>query len=271
MPRVDAIDHPQPRPGGDPAPPSPDDRPDGVLAATGPARRIERGSIWCGVAFTALFAVGFAIAGFIPPPAPTTPAQELARDVAAHADRMRAGVQVSWAAGVLFLPWIAVVSQVLRRIEGPGSIMARVQLGAGIGSTMLFVIPMLQLQAALLRPERSPEVTQAMQDLVWMPFVGSWAVPAAQCVAIAVAVLADPRPVPLLPRWVAYFNAWVALAYVPAIAMPFFHEGPLSWRGLLPWWLGAIAFFAWIVVMSAVLLRAPAARPATVAPAGRAS
>jgi hypothetical protein len=217
---------------------------------------VARGCVWCGVAFVVLFGIGFLVAGFLPPPAPSATAAEIADRFSRDADRIRAGVQLAWAAGMLFVPFVAVISHLMRRAEGEFSPLATVQFGAGLGASLLFVLPLLQLQAAAFRPGRPAEVVQAIQDMAWMPFVGSWAVPATQSVAVAVLVFTDRGPAMVFPRWVGYFNLWVAATYLPAIAMPFFQTGPLSWRGVLPFWLGAVAFFGWVVVMAVVSLRA---------------
>jgi hypothetical protein len=36
----------------------------------------------------------------------------------------------------------------------------------------------------------------------------------------------------------------------------FVHSGPVAWNGVFSWWLGAAAFFLWIVAMTPLLLRA---------------
>jgi hypothetical protein len=224
---------------------------------------------WCGVAFTALFAVGFLIAGFLPPPAPGQSASHLAHLYRTDATRIRIGLQIAWSSSVLFLPFVALLSQLMKRAEGEFAPWAYTQLAAGLGSVIVFVIPLWNVQAAVYRAQRAPQTVQALSDLGWLPFVGGWAVPAMQSVALAVVILADRtgaaagsagverrRATPVFPRWAGYFNIWIALLYVPAILLPFFKSGPLAWDGVLPFWLGAAAFFGWIVVMTVLSLRA---------------
>ena len=211
---------------------------------------------WCGVAFTALFGVGFLIAGFLPPPSPGESASRLAHLYRHDATRIRIGLQIAWSSSVLFLPFVALLSQLMKRAEGAFAPWAYTQLAAGLGSVIVFVIPLWNVQAAVYRAERAPQTVQALSDLGWLPFVGGWAVPAAQSAALAVVILADRRAQPIFPRWAGYFNIWIALLYVPAILLPFFKSGPLAWNGVLPFWLGAAAFFGWIVVMTVLSLRA---------------
>jgi hypothetical protein len=219
----------------------------------------KRACAWSGLVFTALFALGFLIAGFIPPPAPhDTPAQ-VAHLLADHRTRVRVGLQIAWAASILFFPFVALLSQLMKRAEGEFAPMAYTQLAAGVGSVLVFVFPLWNIQAATYRGERAPQTIQALADLGWLPFVGAWAVPAAQCAALAVVILQDRSASPTFPRWSGYFNVWIALLYVPAVLLPFFSHGPLAWNGLLTFWLGAAAFFGWIVVMTVLALRALAA------------
>jgi hypothetical protein len=49
---------------------------------------------------------------------------------------------------------------------------------------------------------------------------------------------------------------WVGAAYIPAVLLVFVHGGPVAWNGLFSWWLGAFAFFVWILIMTPLLLRA---------------
>jgi hypothetical protein len=219
-------------------------------------RGTQRACAWSGVAFTALFAAGFLIAGFLPPPSPHQSAIQTAELFRHDATRIRIGLQIAWSASLLFLPFVALLSQLMKRSEGEFAPMAYTQLAAGLGSVMVFVLPLWNVQAAGYRADRAPQTIQALSDLGWLPFVGAWAVPAAQCIALAVVILNDSTTAPVFPRWSGYFNIWIALLYVPAVLLPFFKRGPLAWNGLLPFWLGAAAFFGWIIVMTALALQA---------------
>jgi hypothetical protein len=60
----------------------------------------------------------------------------------------------------------------------------------------------------------------------------------------------------VFPRWAAYFNIWAALMLTPGTVVMFFKSGPLSWTGLFVFWLPFTAFFAWLMVMFRLLLKA---------------
>ena len=75
-------------------------------------------------------------------------------------------------------------------------------------------------------------------------------------VIIAVAIWRDVNATPIFPRWVAYYNVYAALGMAPASFMGLFKTGPLAYNGVLAFWVVAIDFFVWMVVMSIVVLKA---------------
>lgn len=220
-----------------------------------PDPRTLKWCIWSGPAFTFLFGIGFwAVARLVPPPAPGFTAQQVADIFAANRFRIRLGLMISMAASTLFFPFVAVLSSYLRRIEGQYSPMAYVQLAGGTASICVFIFPLMNLQAANFRSDRDPATVLALSDIGWIPFVGLFGPPFMQCAAIAAVVLQDKRATPVWPRWVGYFNIWIALLYLPGVAIVFFKSGLLAWNGLVCWWLPAAAFFSWILVMAGVML-----------------
>jgi hypothetical protein len=219
--------------------------------------RTQRFCVWAGVAFTGLFAIGFwPVAGLMPPPAPGTSAEQLTRLLVEHGTRIRIGLQICIVASALFFPFTALISVYIKRIEGQDSPLAYAQLAAGAGSTMVFVFPLMNMQSAAYRAERAPAIVQAISDMSWIPFVGLLCVPMMQNLCLALAIFSDKTPSPVFPRWAGYFNIWVGLSFIPAVLLVFVHSGPVAWNGILSWYLGAVAFFSWIVVMAVLLLRA---------------
>jgi hypothetical protein len=74
-------------------------------------------------------------------------------------------------------------------------------------------------------------------------------------VIIAIAILRDVNADPTFPRWVAYYNIYAAIGMAPASFMGLFKTGPLAYNGLLAFWLVAVDFFVWMVVMSVVMMK----------------
>jgi hypothetical protein len=68
--------------------------------------------------------------------------------------------------------------------------------------------------------------------------------------------LLDARTVPVYPRWVGYFNIWIALLFIPGAFAFILKTGPFAWNGLLSFWLASGAFFSWLIVMTPLTLKA---------------
>ena len=74
---------------------------------------------WSGIVFVLLFMVGFwPLANFLPPPLPSASAAEIAAMFQQHAVQIRVGLvlmMISWA---LIIPFAAVISIQINRMEG---------------------------------------------------------------------------------------------------------------------------------------------------------
>jgi hypothetical protein len=120
------------------------------------------------------------------------------------------------------------------------------------------LIPQLMMAWLGYRPEiRDPGTTQSLNDLAWFLLFTPIAPFMIQNIAIGVAVLADPRQI--FPRWVAYLNFWVAIAFVPDILAYFFFQGAFAWNGIFVFWLALVAYAIFLVTMSVITRRANAA------------
>jgi hypothetical protein len=224
---------------------------------TGVNARAQRLCAWCGPLLALVFFVGFwVIAGFIPPPDPAEPALAVATRFREHANSIRLGLLLCFYAGVLCVPWVAAISVQLKRIEGRYSPLTYAQLGLGICLPFEFIVPIYFWQTAAFRPERSPEIIQTLNDLGWLPFTGLVYTIVLQAIVIGIAVLMDKREKPVFPRWFGYFSIWAALLFCPAGLDVFFKNGPLAWNGFIAWWVLLVTFFVWLVVLTAVVLKA---------------
>jgi hypothetical protein len=129
------------------------------------------------------------------------------------------------------------------------------QLVAGGAFLFVAIAPVMAMIVASFRPERNPEITQALNDLAWIPFIMVFTTLMAQMVIVAAAVFLDEAE-EVFPRWVGYVSAWAAVLLIPAVLIPFFKEGPFAWHGIFQFWLAATLFFGWFAVMSVALIRA---------------
>jgi|GEM_PF-212684 len=217
----------------------------------------QRLCAWSGVVFVILFFIGFGgLAGFVPPPSPNENAAQIAQLFTDHAFRIRAGLVLTSLCSALLLPFFAVISVQLKRIEGAASPLAYVQMTAGALACLEFIFPVMIWQAAAFRPDRSPDAIQLLNDLGWLPFLGIVSTAIVQGIAIGIAILRDARAIPIFPRWSGYFNIWAVSLLAPGGFIVFFKTGPLAWNGVLAWWLVLAAYFSWIVVNTILLLRA---------------
>lgn len=212
--------------------------------------------LWCGPVATVLFAVGFwMLARLLPPPSPADTIDQVAHLYAHNTNGLRLGVVVMQVAGALLGPWVAAITTQLRRIEGEDSPLTYTNLGLGMLTLIVFVVPPMAWQAAAFRLDRDPSTIQALHDLGWLAFIGIFSFPTVQCLAIALCILTDPRQ-RVLPRWLAYFNLWVAVGFAPAATIYFFKSGPLAWNGVVPWWIPIVVFFAWMIINTVAIRQA---------------
>ncbi len=218
--------------------------------------RTQLWCLWCGPIGILLWLVGFVfLGGLMPPPRPSASMQEIQDFYQANTNGIRAGLVLTMIGGTLTGPWVAAISTQLKRIEGRHSPLSYTQLGLGMLGVLLFILPIMTMQVAAFRPDRDPSQLLLLNDLAWIPFVGVWTCAALQNVAIAVAILLD-KDEEVFPRWVGYFNIWIAALFWPGSLLYFFKEGPFAWNGVLSWWLVVVAFCLWYVVMFFAMLSA---------------
>lgn len=205
---------------------------------------------WSGVAFLVLFGVGMvALAQFIPPPRADDSAQDVVNLYFEHTDRVRAGLVLMMSGAGFIASWAGAISVQLKRIEGRFSPMAYTQLACGAANVLVVLLPVMVMIVASFRPTRDPQVLQALNDLAWIPFIMVFPPVMVQCLSIAGAILTAPQQ-RVFPRWLGYFNLWCALLLIPAVLIPFFKHGPFAWHGLLEFWLAAVVFFGWVLMMT---------------------
>lgn len=210
------------------------------------------GGPWCAL----FFGAGLLLAGFVPPPSPTLSADEVAAIYQSHPNQIRSGIVLCLVGIAGYAAFIGPISVQLRRIQGTSRLPAYVQLSTGAIGVLTVMFPMMVLGAVAFRPDRDPQLTQMLHETGWLLIIAAFPTFLAQFGSIAIGILQDKNEKPVFPRWVAYFNVWVGLLFIPGGFAFFFYSGPFAYDGLLAFWIAASAFFAWLVVMTPVLLRA---------------
>ena len=216
----------------------------------------QRVCAWCGAAAVALFFLAFVAADFIPPVSPHWSAAHISAFYQAHSTRIKIGGCVMLLSGMFYAAFTGVISAQMRRIPGIHSSAVYVQLAAGAFGCLTFLIPAMLFIVTAFRPGRSPEITQALNDMSWIFLVMPWPPFMAQNYAFAYAIFTDKRDRPLFPRWLAYVNIWAPIIFSPSLLLPFFTIGPFDWRGIFVFWIPATVFVLQFVANVWMLLRA---------------
>ena len=136
--------------------------------------KLQRIGAWGGIVMLALFFVFFMLIGkLIPPLSPTLSAQQVTDFLIANKLRVRVGLAFSLLAACVALPFLATICLRVRRVEGKWGVLSVTQIFAGVIFVPGFLFPMMVLAAAAFRPEqRDPAITQALNDVFWLMFVG---------------------------------------------------------------------------------------------------
>lgn len=198
-----------------------------------PSASVQRVMAWCGLAFVAVYGAGIGIAGFLPPPSPDENAAEISRFFAENTGRIRTGTLLMMLGAAISIPFFAVLTMQMRRIEGRFTGLCLAQLLAGGIAVWVFTLPPIIFAVAAFRPGQDENITQMLNDLGWFLFV--WNLGTVTCQAVIIAV---------------------AIGFLPGALLTYFKTGIMAWDGLLAFWLAATLFFAWILVLFWSTLRA---------------
>jgi hypothetical protein len=218
--------------------------------------RIQRTGIWAGVASIVLFAIGWvALMQFIPPLAPSRSAQSISHYFAAHRAGIRLGSVLMIGSAMLWIPWAAAIAAPLRWLERDHPVLVPTQVASAAVAAAVIIIGLLCWVVAAFRPGRSVSEIQLLSDMGFIFTIMPFAIFVVWNVALGLAIFADDRTTPAYPRWTGYFCMWMAVLYIPGGALAFFHSGPLAWDGLLAFFVPAVAFFIWIIVMTVLALQ----------------
>lgn len=203
-----------------------------------------------------IFVIGFVgFGGLLPPPSPSWSADRLARFYDENRNGIRFGLALTMVAGAVTAPFVGALTVQMRRIEGEFSPLAYTQLGTGMLGVLLFAVPAMILEAAVFRADRDPQLVLALSDVGWIMLVGTYSCVFVQCIVVGVCVLKDTEAL-VYPRWLAYFNFWTAMLFLPGTLLYFFKTGPFAWNGLLVWWIPLSVFFGWFIVMCVMTIKA---------------
>lgn len=203
-----------------------------------------------------LLLCGFPYSGLLVPPNPAAGAAEVARMYRENLSDIRLGLAVASVGFILFFPFACAIIAQSRRIEGT-PVLAYTQTAAVGASAVIFLVPWTCWLTAAFRPERDIELILLLSDFGWMFFVYAGFIPfCAWNFFLGLAILSDTRRKPVFPRWSGYFSIWLAILFLCDVCVPFFKDGPFSWRGAMPYWFPFAVFAIWVVVMMVLTAKA---------------
>ena len=218
---------------------------------------IQKACALSGLLGVTVFFLGILAGGFFPPWSPSLSVDEVVSIYQDNKVGLLVGSTLLITGGALVFPFIAVISQQIRRIEGNSPLLTYVQLAAGVGGIMYFIVPGPFYAVTAYRADViSPDIIYFMNDFNFITLLIVWQPAAVQNISIATAILMDKKAKPLFPRWVAFVNLWVALGFACILPLLFFYEGPFAWSGLFPFWIPATVFGTWFAVMTIALFKA---------------
>lgn len=219
--------------------------------------RLERVGVWLVLPFCVAFFFGVGgLALWVPPPSPGKGAEQIAELYASKTTRIRVAACLMLFTGLLSVTFISVLVKYVRRVEGHWGVLTTSQLGVGLLFPFVVWFPWMFAEVAAFRPDRSPEITQAFNDLFWLCALGLVGGVVVQAVLLAATTFLDQGAVPIFPRWFGYLNLWYALLAIPGGTIVFFHSGPLAWNGVVGFWIPVGAFGVWMISIMVVLFHA---------------
>jgi hypothetical protein len=219
-------------------------------------RRAELLGAWCGPLFVLFFGLGWLVARLVPPPAATDDPARIADFYRVHASQLRVGMLLALIGTGFGILFVVSLTRQLRR-SGPASVpWAETQLVSGAIFLVGALIPVVLIATAAFRPGRAPELVQLLNDIAFTMLLWAFVPATVEAAAAGFAVLADRGNSPVFPRWTGYFDLSVATIYALGAPTLFVKQGAFGWDGVLAFWLVFTAFGAWVLVTSALILRA---------------
>lgn len=219
-------------------------------------RSVQLICAWFGLVFVTLFFLGLLVAGYLPPVPPSASPTEVSKFFADNGNWIRYGMLIGTFGAALCLPFQAAVATQMRRAEGAPGVLTMVWIFGAPLFCVLIIYPLMWWMVAAYRPAENPQITQRLNDMAWLSFLGIVNTAVTQAVALGFVVLRDRRSAPVFPRWFGYFCFWSGALLEPAGIIVFFKHGAFGWNGAFSWWTVVTIFGAWVGVTSVVTIRA---------------
>jgi hypothetical protein len=211
---------------------------------------------WCGPLFVVTFVFFWGWIGHnLPPAGPGLSAEEIATHYRENITGIRIGFVASVISICFYMPWSALLSARLARIEGPMPVLSFLQLIGGALTVMVVSMSAACWIAAAFRPERNPEITQMLHDLGWLTIDQLYFCTTLQMIAAAIVGLHDKSERPMLPRWTCWYAIWAGLTFLPASLTGFLKTGAFAWSGVASYYFPYFAWLSWFTIFSVCIIK----------------
>jgi len=198
----------------------------------------------------------FLMTGWLPPFSPALQIGEMREILTPDNAMMRAGLALAGFISPFFLGLAVAIGVQLRRIEGEHHVFSNLQLCCAAVGVLALQFPSYFWLAITYRPDIADGVIAVFNDISWFLLLGAAGPAILQNLAIGICILSSDAPQQIYPRWLGYWNIWLAILLAPGLVIPFVKTGPFAWNGLFGFWMVANGFFAWFLLNYALTLRA---------------
>ncbi len=222
------------------------------------SERSQIAIVWWALVFTTIYglALGFLL-HMIGPPSAAQSAEEIARFYTENQTSVRIGATIaSWTSMFMLPLWAVIAAQIFRQERGKTPIWTIMAATGGSIMGLFLAAPPIFWGVAAFTPTRAPEITATMHELGLLTLTTTDQAYVFNYVAVVViCLLPQTAPHSPFPRWFGYFSAFCTIAFeVGAFAFNF-RTGPLSWNGLIVFWMPLTLFGVWILVASVLLIK----------------
>lgn len=214
--------------------------------------------LWAGAVLVVMLIIAqHLIIGFVPPPSPQLSPEQVAQIFIERRELILIGCTLQIITWSFYGIWATPMVLFMRQAEKSWPLFTYASLiNLGCCSVFFILVPMTWATIAFRAPTLDPQIVQIMNDWVWFDWLYTWPPYSVWMFIISASILLDHNTPTIYPRWVGYFNLWAGILIIPACTIGFFKSGPFAYDGVVSFWLAAVVFFGWMVVMTVMTLRA---------------
>lgn len=211
-----------------------------------------------GLTFMTIFVALWAImSGNLPPFGADQSPDQVKAWFVDNGTRISVGTSICLTITSLYMVWSCAISQVMRRIEGPGGLFSNLEMMGGVITVAPITVGMgCFLTCALQAPVLEAPVVHTIYWMGWMIFDLAYMVTSFQIAAISIVFLRDRREVPLMPPFVSWWGVVTIVSFFPVSLVPFAKTGPFAFHGSFNFWIAFFAWFIWCPLVSYYVFKA---------------